>query len=63
MDFKAIRKLDTGLGRGGGDLIHRTALSPRELWSVQVIWGLEVEDASPAFLMELSLLGLPQSGC
>lgn len=53
MHFKAIRKLDTGLGRGRGDLIRRVALFPRELWSFQVIWGLEMEDASPPFLMEL----------
>lgn len=56
MNFKAIRKLDTGLSRGGDDSIHRIALFPRELWSFQVIWGLEVQDASPTFLMELSLL-------
>lgn len=53
MNFKAIRKLDTGPGRGGGDMIHRIALFHRELWSFQVIWGLEVEDVSPTFLMEL----------
>lgn len=34
-------------------MIHRIALFPGELWSFQVIQGLEVEDASPAFLMEL----------
>lgn len=56
MNFKAIRKLDTGLGRGGDVSIHRIALFPREPWSFQVIWGLEVEVASPTFLMELSLL-------
>ena len=29
------------------------ALFPRELWSFQVTGGLEVEDASPTFLVEL----------
>lgn len=33
-------------------MIHRIALFPGELWPFQVIQGLEVEDASPAFLME-----------
>lgn len=40
-------------------MTHRIALFPRELWSFQVIWGLEEEDASPAFLMELWLV-VPQ---
>lgn len=53
MNFKAIRKLDTGLARSGGDLIHRMALFPKELWSLQVIWGLEWENASPASLKDL----------
>lgn len=34
-------------------MIHRIALFPGELWSFQVIWGLDVEVASPAFLVEL----------
>lgn len=38
---------------GEGGLIHRIALFPGELWSFQVIWGLDVEVASPAFLVEL----------
>jgi len=44
MNFNTIRKLDTGLGGGGGDWIHRIALFPRSAVFPGRL-GLEVEDA------------------